>query len=92
MGHSWMGNRIAGARVERLLISLAWIAPGADDSAGVATPRAPATIASVVGKIDICCRDHFGRTPKSTRETPPLPGFFVNFALCKLSFSLDIDR
>ncbi len=45
----------------------------------------------VIGKIDICCRDYFGRTPKPTRETSATQ-IFVNFALCKLNFSLDIDR
>jgi len=53
----------------------------------------------VIGKIDICCGDHFGRTPKTNaRDARTRAGklcatkIFVNFALCKLSFSLDIDR
>jgi hypothetical protein len=58
MGNLRVGNRVARAWPERLLVSLVGIAPRADDPARVTTPRAfAAAVAAIGGKIDSDARN-----------------------------------
>jgi hypothetical protein len=94
MGNLRVGNRVARAWPERLLVSLVGIAPRADDPARVTTPRAfAAAVAAIGGKIDRHLRAKCVTIVLVKDPSTPLgTTIFVDFGLCNDRFSFDIGR